>query len=109
MYEMNAQLQLMLWNEGTKTAHTNPQHPKLAMMEAYKLDKVACYKFMAAEKGTSISYCSRTDEARASNAADVESGRESCTGYTCQIWSTRQKKSLFRLRYYMNTKYKSEM
>ena len=47
----------------------NPQHPKLAMMEACKLDKVACYKFMAAEEGTSISYCRTTDEARASNAA----------------------------------------
>ena len=46
-----------------------PLHPKLAMIEAYKLDKVTCYKFIAANEGTSISYHSKTDEARKSSAA----------------------------------------
>ena len=31
-----------------------PLHPKLAMIEAYKLDKVTCYKFIAADEGTSL-------------------------------------------------------
>ena len=39
------------------------------MMEAYKLDKVACYKYIAADEGTSVSYHSQTSEARAVNAA----------------------------------------
>ena len=39
------------------------------MIEAYKLDKVTCYKFIAADEGTSISYRSKTDEARKSSAA----------------------------------------
>ena len=54
----------------------NPLHPKLAMMEAYKLDKVACYKFIAAEEGTSISYRSKTDEARKHSAAARRSERK---------------------------------
>ena len=46
-----------------------PLHRKLAMMETYKLDKVACYKYIAANEGISISYRSKTDEARRSSAA----------------------------------------
>ena len=47
----------------------NPLHPKLALMEAYKLDKVACYKFIATNERTSISYRSKTEEARKTSAA----------------------------------------
>ena len=48
---------------------SKPLHPKLAMMEAYKLDKVACCKYIAANEGISISYRSKTDEARRCSAA----------------------------------------
>ena len=49
---------------------TKPLHPKMAMMEAYRLDKVTCYKYIiAATEGTTISYQSKTDEARKANAA----------------------------------------
>ena len=48
---------------------TKPLHPKMAMMEAYRLDKVPCYKYIAATEGTTISYQSKTDEARKANAA----------------------------------------
>ena len=41
----------------------------MAMMEAYRLDKVTCYKYIAATEGTTISYQSKTDEARKANAA----------------------------------------
>ena len=40
---------------------------KLAMISVYKLDKLACFKHMAAEEGTSISYRRKT-EARKANA-----------------------------------------
>ena len=46
-----------------------PLHPKLAMIEAYELDKVTCYKFIAANEGISISYRSKMDEARKSSGA----------------------------------------
>ena len=46
-----------------------PLYLKLAMMEAYKLDKVACYKYIAANEGISISYRSKTYEARRCSAA----------------------------------------
>ena len=38
-------------------------------MEANKHDKVACYKYIAANEGISISYRSKTDEARRCSAA----------------------------------------
>ena len=41
---------------------------KLAMISVYKLDKLACFKHMAAEEGTSISYRRKTEEARKANA-----------------------------------------
>ena len=39
------------------------------MIEAYKLDKVTCYKFIAANERTSISYCSKTEKSRKSSVA----------------------------------------
>ena len=41
----------------------------IACFEAYKLDEVACCKFVAANKRISISYRSKTDEARRCSAA----------------------------------------
>lgn len=41
---------------------------KLAMISLYKLDKLACFKHMAAEEGISITYRRKTEEARRANA-----------------------------------------
>ena len=52
-----------------KTGVNKPLHQKLSMMEAYKLDRVACCKYIAANEGISISYRSKTNEVRQSSAA----------------------------------------
>ena len=41
-----------------------PQCLKLAMVKVYKIDKVACLKHISAEEGISLSYRSRSEEAR---------------------------------------------
>ena len=41
-----------------------PQCIKLAMISVYKVDKVVCLKHIAAEEGVSLSYRSRSEEAR---------------------------------------------
>ena len=43
-----------------------PQCIKLAMISLYKVDKVVCFKHIAAEEGVSLSYRSRSEEARTS-------------------------------------------
>ena len=45
-----------------------PQSLKLAMIKVYRVDKVACLKHIAAEEGMSLSYRSRTEEARRMSA-----------------------------------------
>lgn len=52
-----------------------PGHLKLAMIKVYKIDKVACLKHMAAEKGVSLSYRSRTEDARRMSAAKKQQQR----------------------------------
>lgn len=47
----------------------NPGSLTLAMMKVYKLDKVACLKHIAAKQKVSLSYQSRSEEAR---LADVQ-------------------------------------
>ena len=55
----------MLLKERRKDCKTdNPQSLKLAMLKVYKLDKMACLKHIAAEACISLSYCSRTEDAR---------------------------------------------
>ena len=49
-------------NKDCKTDNVQPL--KLAITSVYKLDKVQCFKHMAAEEGASVSYRSQTDEAR---------------------------------------------
>ena len=41
-----------------------PQCLKSAMIKVYKVDKVACLKHISAEDGVTLSYRSRTEEAR---------------------------------------------
>ena len=45
-----------------------PQCIKLAMISVYKVDKVVCLKHIAAEEGVSLSYRSRSEEARRTSA-----------------------------------------
>ena len=45
---------------------------KQLMLEVYKIDKVVCMKHICAHKGNSITYRSRTMEAR---VAEVKAGR----------------------------------
>ena len=56
----------MQWKEKTKTvqASENPQGIKLAMSKVYKIDEVARLKHIAAQHKTSLSYRSRTEEAK---------------------------------------------
>ena len=37
---------------------------KLSMIKVYKIDKLACLKHIAAKKGVTLSYRSKTEEAR---------------------------------------------
>ena len=79
---------------------SNPQHPKLAMMEAYKLDKVACYKYIAADEGASVSYRSQTTEARAANAAArrLERKRKAAQDLSAQLGPPDKKCHLSELK-----------
>ena len=52
-----------------------PQCIKLAMISVYKLDKVVCLKHIAAEEGISLSYRSRTEEARRTSARKKQKQR----------------------------------
>ena len=52
-----------------------PQCIKLAMISVYKLDKVVCLKHIAAEKGVSLSYHSRSEEARRASARKKQKRR----------------------------------
>ena len=45
-----------------------PNCLKAAMIKVYKIDKVACLKHIAAEDGTSLSYRSKTEQARRETA-----------------------------------------
>ena len=45
-----------------------PQCIKFAMISVYKLDKIVCLKHIAAEEGVSLSYHSRSEEARRASA-----------------------------------------
>ena len=53
-------------NKDCKTE--NPSSLKMAMIKVYKLDKIACLKHIAAQKNISLSYRSRTNEARSEEA-----------------------------------------
>ena len=55
-----------------------PQCLKLAMIKVYKVDKVACLKHIAAEKGSVLSYRSRTEEARRMEALAKQKQRMKC-------------------------------
>ena len=53
----------------------NPQGIKLAMSKVYKIDKVACLKHIAAQHKISLSYRSRTEEARRTAATKKQKQR----------------------------------
>ena len=42
----------------------NPQSLKMAMTNVYKTDKVVCLKHIGAQEGISLTYRSRSEEAR---------------------------------------------
>ena len=64
----------------------SPQCLKLAMIKVYKLDKVACLKHMAAEKGVVLSYRSTTEEARRVSAIQKQKQRlKSIPDKSCQF------------------------
>ena len=56
--------------------HDNPESLKLAMIKVYKLDKVACLKHIAAEQNVSLSYRSRSEEARLADAQRKQKQRQ---------------------------------
>ena len=56
----------------------SPNCLKAARIKVYKVDKVACLKHIAAEEGTTLSYRSKTEEARRQAALKKQKQRKAC-------------------------------
>ena len=83
-----------------KNSECKEKHPlplKAAMINVYNIDRVVCCKHIAASKKSSISYQSKTDEAR---AADAQRRKKECSAKSTvsdpeAMWGPPDKKNNF--------------